>query len=30
MSLVVECREQGLAGEGEFKEVGFEGLFEWR
>ena len=29
MIQVVEGREQGLAGEGEFEEVSFEGLFEW-
>ena len=28
MSHVVEGREQGLAGEGEFEEVSFEGLFK--
>jgi len=28
MSHVVEGRGQGLAGEGEFEEVGFEGLLE--
>ena len=28
MSHVVKGREQGLAGEGEFEEVSFEGLFK--
>ena len=29
MNHLVDGREQGLAGEGKFEEVSFDGLFEW-